>query len=270
MASESGRGRLPPPHVASADSKRELLASPSSREAKDRGPQAVAAGRSRPRGGPSLAPRLGCLSGLQRSCASRAQRRVLSPTPCRPATGFLANRRGRLQETEPFSGRWRRARVSPPGECPLGAALSGLCFRSSPRSSSALQSEAGSRGPRRALPRLVRALRRCNRWSRGSGGGDSTRPLASPPRGAAPSTSLRLLMPALGWATGGCGAPISALDRQIPGVGAEVEGQVLSGPVWAPPGPEEGALSPSDTSLPHLRTRPHTAPPELPAPGMWE
>lgn len=169
---------------------------------------------------------------------------------------------GPLPETPPFKGRWRRARVSLTGECTLRAALSAL-------SSGSLCG--GSRGPRRALPCLVRALRRCNRWSRsaGSSGGDSTPSSASRPRGAAPSTSLRLLMP--GSLLGHLGAAaLPSRTRRSRECSRGGSGQVLSGPVWAPPGPEEGAPSPSDTSRPHLRTQPHTAPSESPAPSIWE
>lgn len=96
------------------------------------------------------------------------------------------------------------------------------------------------------------ALRRRNRWSHAAAQGRDSTPFPASRRPRLPPELVSYRR--------------THQDRNDPGVGAKEVGRVLSGPVWASPGSEEGAPSPSDTSRPLLVTS-HSAPLESPAPG---
>lgn len=200
------RGRLPIPRVRSAGVKRASLASPSSR----RGGRGPGAGEFHP-----LHPALAAsVSARDFVLPGRSAERS-PPTPCRAAARLPSKRaRGSLPETSPFRGRRRSlcAGLSPPGESPLRAALSGLS--SGPLFGAALLC-------RTALGAEVHAGH-CPAWlarsDAATGGATRLRAAASPPRPLPPGRAGPL--PSLVsdrrcglWA----GPPTRGLQRSHPG-----------------------------------------------------
>lgn len=96
-----------------------------------------------------------------RLCADRAPRGVRSPTRNRPAARFPDKPPSPLPEPPAL----QRPAATLESHLPGSAASVGTVPRSPPCRGPALQRDAGSRGPRRALPCPARAFRRCNRWS---------------------------------------------------------------------------------------------------------
>lgn len=188
-------------------------------------------------------------SARSRDFAGTGLRAVHSPTPRRPASRLASKRPRPLPETHLSEGAAAAATLEShlPG-CSSSTPFCHDCPQILSSRGPALQSGAGNRGLREAP---ASALRRRNRWSHAAAQGrDSTPfPASRPPRLPSELVSSR-----------------RAHQERDPGVGAKEAGRVLSGPLWASPGSEEGAQSPSDTSRPLLVTS-HSAPLESPAPG---
>lgn len=195
---------------------------------------------------PSLAA-----SARSRDFAGTALRSVHSPTPRRPASRLASKRPRPLPETHLSEGA-AAAAATLESHLPGSFSSTPFCHDCPQVLSSrgpALQSGAGNRGLGKAP---ASALRRRNRWSHAAAQGRDSTPFPASRRPRLPPELVSYRR--------------THQDRNDPGVGAKEVGRVLSGPVWASPGSEEGAPSPSDTSRPLLVTS-HSAPLESPAPG---